>query len=81
MLDDLLTEALHGTTHFANNRIECDHRRLKARLRPMRSLRTDQTASTMLLGHAFIQNLRRNHYRVGVKALHARLCVRQLSTN
>jgi transposase, IS6 family len=62
VLGDLLPEALHGTTHFANNRIECDHRRLKARLRPMRRIRTDQTASTMLLGHAFIQNLRRNYY-------------------
>jgi len=75
VLDDLLTEALHGTTHFANNRIECDHGRLKARLRPMRALRTDRTASVVIRGHAFIQNLRRGHYELGVEARHDRLRV------
>ena len=28
--------AFHNTEQYANNRIECDHGRLKARLRPMR---------------------------------------------
>ena len=62
VVDDLLPDALHDTTQYANNRIECDHGRLKARLRPMRGLRTDRTASTVIRGHAFIQNLRRGHY-------------------
>jgi transposase-like protein len=59
VVDDLLPEVLHDTTQYANNRIECDHGRLKARLRPMRGLRTDRTASTVIRGHALIQNVRR----------------------
>ena len=59
VVDDLLPEVPHDTTQYANNRIECDHGRLKARRRPMRGLRTDRTASTVIRGHAFIQNLRR----------------------
>ena len=27
VVDDLLSEVLHDTTQFANNRIECDHGR------------------------------------------------------
>ena len=49
--------------------------RLKARLRPIRGLRTDRTASTVIHGHAFIQNLRRGHYELGVEARHVRLRV------
>ena len=63
VVDDLPPEVLHDTTQYGNNRIECDHGRLKARLRPMRGLRTDRTASTVIRGHAFIQNLRRGHYQ------------------
>jgi transposase-like protein len=73
VVDELLPEVLHDTTQYANNRIECDHGRLKARLRPMRGLRTDRTASTVIRGHAFIQNLRRGHYELGVEARHERL--------
>ena len=75
VVDDLLPEVLHDTSRFANNRIECDHGRLKARLRPMRGLRTDRTASVVIRGHAFIQNLRRGHYELGVEARHDRLRV------
>ena len=75
VVDDLLPEVLHDTTQYANNRIECDHGRLKARLRPMRGLRRDRTASTVIRGHAFIQNLRRGHYELGVDARHHRLRV------
>ena len=75
VVDDLLPEVLHDTSQFANNRIECDHGRLKARLRPMRGLGTDRTASTVIRGHAFIQNLRRGHYELGVEARHDRLRV------
>jgi transposase-like protein len=75
VVDDLLPEVLHDTTQYANNRIECDHGRLKARLRPMRGLRTDRTASTVIRGHAFIQNVRRGNYELGVEARHERLRV------
>jgi transposase, IS6 family len=47
------------------NRVECDHGRLKARLRPMRGLKTNRTASVLIRGHAFVQNLRRGHYALG----------------
>jgi IS6 family transposase len=75
VVDDLLPEVLHDTTRYANNRIECDHGRLKARLRPMRGLRTDQTACNVIRGHAFVQNLPRGHYELGVEARHHRLRV------
>ncbi len=75
VVDELLPEVLHDTSQFANNRIECDHGRLKARLRPMRGLGTDRTASVVIRGHAFIQNLRRGHYELGVEARHDRLRV------
>ena len=51
-----------------NNRIEADHGRLKARLRPMRGLKRDRTAKVILRGHAFMQNVRRGHYELGVDA-------------
>ena len=41
----------------------------------MRGLRTDRTASTVIRGHAFIQNLRRGRYERGVEARHERLRV------
>ena len=75
VVDDLLPEVLHDTTQYANNRIECDHGRLKARLRPMRGLRTDRTALVAIRGHEFLQNLRRGHYELGVEARHERLRV------
>jgi hypothetical protein len=34
----------------------------------MRGLRTDQTAQVIITGHAFIQNLRRGHYELGLDA-------------
>jgi transposase-like protein len=73
VVDELLPEVVHDTAQYANNRIECDHGRLKARLRPMRGLRTDRTATVVIRGHAFIQNLRRGHYELGVEARHVRL--------
>ncbi|MFT7650397.1 MAG: IS6 family transposase [Candidatus Poriferisodalaceae bacterium] len=73
VVDELLPEVVHETEQYANNRIENDHGRLKARLRPMRGLRTDRTASVVIKGHAFIQNLRRGHYELGVEARHRHL--------
>ena len=68
-IDDLVPGAFHNTEQYANNRVECDHGRLKARLRPMRGLKRDRTASVVIRGSAFMQNLRRGHYELGVHAL------------
>jgi IS6 family transposase len=64
-IEELIPDAFHNTAQYANNRVECDHGRLKSRLRPMRGLKTDRTASVVIRGHAFIQNLRRGHYELG----------------
>ena len=66
VIEDLIPAALHSTAQYENNRVECDHGRLKARLRPMRGLKTDRSASVVIRGHAFIQNLRRGHYELAV---------------
>jgi transposase-like protein len=55
------------TDRNANNRIECDHGRLKARLRPMRGLKQDRSASVIIAGHALVQNVRRGHYELAVE--------------
>ncbi|MCP5026435.1 MAG: DDE-type integrase/transposase/recombinase [Actinomycetia bacterium] len=68
VVDDLIPEAAQDTEQSANNRIEWDQGRLKARLKPMRGLSTDRTASIVISGHAFIQNLRRGHYELGAEA-------------
>ena len=60
--------ARHDTEQYANNRIESDHARLKARLRPMRGLKRDRNAQEIVAGHAFVQNLRRGHYELGTYA-------------
>jgi len=66
---ELLPGVHHDSTQYANNRIEADRGRLKARLRPMRGLKRDRTASVVVRGHAFLQNLRRGHYELGINAL------------
>ena len=55
VIEDLVPAAWHNTGQYENNRVECDHGRLKARLRPMRGLRTERTTSVVIQGHAFIQ--------------------------
>ncbi len=67
-IESLIEAAVHNTGQYENNRVECDHGRLKARLSPMRGLRTERTASVVIGGHAFLQNLRRGHYEVAVDA-------------
>jgi transposase-like protein len=67
-VEELLPAALHNTGQYENNRVECDHGRLKARLRPMRGLKTNRTTSVVIRGHAFIQNLRRGHCELAVDA-------------
>jgi hypothetical protein len=34
----------------------------------MRGLQTDRTAHVVIAGHAFVQNLRRGHYELGLDA-------------
>ena len=67
VIEELIPVAFHNTGQYENNRCECDHGRLKARLRPMRGLKTDRTATVVIRGHAFIQNLRRGHCELGVE--------------
>jgi transposase-like protein len=68
VLDQLIPSAWHHVEQYANNAIEADHGHLKHRLRPMRGLQTDRTAQVIIAGHAFLQNLRRGHYELGVDA-------------
>jgi transposase, IS6 family len=68
VIEDCLPAAWHHVEQYANNPIECDHGHLKARLRPMRSLKRQRSARVVVAGHAFVQNLRRGHYELGVEA-------------
>ena len=67
VLDELAPGVWHHTEQYANNRIESDHGRLKSRLRPMRGLKQLRCARVITAGHAFVQNLRRGHYELGIE--------------
>jgi transposase-like protein len=67
VLQELAPAAWHRTDQYANNRVEADHGRLKSRLRPMRGLKQDGSASIVIAGHAFVQNLRRGHYELAAE--------------
>jgi transposase, IS6 family len=67
VIEELLPAAWHHTDRYANNQLEADHGRLKARLRLMRGLKQDHSARIIIAGHAFIQNLRRGHYELAVE--------------
>lgn len=64
VLGELVPGARHVLEQYENNRVESDHARLKARLRPMRGLKTIGSLRTIAAGHAFVQNLRRSHYEL-----------------
>ncbi len=66
VLDELVPAALHVIEQYANKPIEADHGRLKSRLRPMRGLKQLRCARVISTGHAFVQNLRRGHYELGL---------------
>jgi DDE domain len=68
VLDELVPAAAHVTEQYGNNRVEADHARLKARLRPMRGLKRFRSAAVIAAGHAFVQNLRRGHYELATDA-------------
>jgi transposase, IS6 family len=67
VLEELLPAAWHRTDRYANNRIEADHGRLKARLGLMRGLKQDRSTRVVIAGHGFVQNLRRGHYELAVE--------------
>jgi transposase, IS6 family len=52
VLDGLVPSALHTMEQYANNPIETDHGRLKARLRPMRALKRQRSARILAAGRA-----------------------------
>jgi IS6 family transposase len=66
VLDELIPEACHVVEQYANNPIEADHGRLKARTRPMRGLKRLRCAQVVCSGHAFVRNLRHGHYELGL---------------
>jgi IS6 family transposase len=66
VVDEFTPRARHVLEQYANSTVEADHGRLKARLRPMRGLKTITSLRTVAAGHAFIQNLRRGHYEITV---------------
>ena len=66
IVEDVLPGARH--VRHANNRVEADHGRLKARLRPMRGMKKDRSLRIIATGHAFVQNLRRGHYELATYA-------------
>jgi IS6 family transposase len=61
-IGEIVPAARNVTEQYANNRVDADHGRLKARLRPMRGLKTIRSLRTMSIGHAFVQNLRRGQH-------------------
>jgi len=64
IVEEFEAAARHVTEQYANNPIEADHARFKARLRPMLGLKRLASARTIATGHAFVQNLRRGHYAI-----------------
>jgi transposase-like protein len=50
LMEELLPAAWHRTDCYANNRVEADHGRLKARLRPMRGLSRNVAPGSSSLG-------------------------------
>ena len=68
IVEDVLPGARHVTVRHVNNRVEADHGRLKARLRPTRGMKTDRSLRIIAAGHAFIQNLRRGHCELATDA-------------
>jgi transposase-like protein len=71
-----LPAAWHCLERYANSRLEADHGRLKLPLRPMRGLKQDRNAKVIVVGHAFVQNVRRGHCELATgEATNRRLAV------
>jgi transposase-like protein len=66
VLEELLPAAWHCTDQYANNRVEADHGRLKAWLRPMRGLKQDRSARWCSSGTRSSRT-RRGHYELATE--------------
>jgi IS6 family transposase len=75
VLGELFPAALNTVERHANNPVEADHGRLKARPGPMRGLKRYRCARILPAGHAFVQNLRRGHYDIATETPGIRLRV------
>ncbi len=64
VLDEFVPGGLHVTEQYANNAVEVDRRRLKARIRPMRGLKRFRSARILAVGQALEQNHGRGHYEI-----------------
>ncbi len=64
VFEEMWPAAWHRVGRYANNRVEADHVQLKRRLRPMRGIKTMTGPRVLAAGHAFVQNLRREHYEI-----------------
>jgi putative transposase len=68
---ELIPEAIHDTSQYANNRAEQSHEATRVRERGMRKFKSVKQAQSFLIGHAAVQNLfnlgrhlvRAEHYR------------------
>jgi transposase-like protein len=67
VLEELAPGSWHHTEPYANNSIEAEDGRVKSRLRPMRGLQQLRCAQVISAGHAFVQNLRRGRYELGIE--------------
>ena len=67
VLEELLPGTWYRTERYANNHIEADHGRLKARICPMPELKQYRSARVIIAGHALVQNVRRGHYELAVE--------------
>jgi transposase-like protein len=66
VIEELIPASCHVTEQYANNPVKADHGLLKARLRLMRGLKRLRSARVISTGHAFVHNLRRGHYELGL---------------
>jgi transposase, IS6 family len=56
VLDELLSAACHVVEQYADNPIEADHGRFKARLRPMRGPKRLRSTRVITSRHTFVQD-------------------------
>jgi transposase-like protein len=68
VIDELAPAAFHDTTKYANNGCEADHGRLKARLRPMRGVKSGRTMKVIIAG----AQVRRLHPKRSTRSLRTR---------
>jgi transposase, IS6 family len=67
VLDELIPLALRIIEQYANNPVEADRGRLKARLRPVRGLKCHRSVRILAAGHSFMQNRRRGRYDIATE--------------